>query len=64
LRNERAEGCISQGVPAGISRAEPKEDRWVEILAALDAPEARKAAMTGTVEDWATESILASREAY
>jgi nuclease S1 len=37
-----------------ITRAEPKEDRWVEILAAMDTPEARKAAMAGTVEDWAT----------
>jgi hypothetical protein len=30
----------------------------------MDTPEARKAAMAGTVEDWSTEWILASREAY
>jgi nuclease S1 len=30
----------------------------------MDTPDARKAAMAGTVEDWATESILASRKAY
>jgi nuclease S1 len=47
-----------------ITRAEPKEDRWVDLLAAMDTPEGRKAAMAGTFEDWATESILASREAY
>jgi hypothetical protein len=29
----------------------------------MDTPEARKAAMAGTAEDWATESILAAREA-
>jgi len=40
------------------------EDRWLADLASLDAPEARQAAMRGTVEDWATESLLAAREAY
>ena len=33
-------------------------------LAALDTPEARQEAMKGTVEDWATESLLAARQAY
>jgi hypothetical protein len=36
----------------------------VDILVAMDTPEARKAAMAGTVEDWATESLLAARAAY
>jgi hypothetical protein len=40
------------------------EDFWLADLAALDTPEARQAAMRGTVEDWATESLLAAREAY
>jgi hypothetical protein len=47
-----------------ITRAQPNEDRWVEILVAMDTPRARKAAMAGTVEDWATESLLAARRAY
>jgi hypothetical protein len=40
------------------------EDCWLKDLAELDTPPARAAAMTGTIEDWATESILASRQAY
>ena len=34
------------------------------ISAKLDTPEARQEAMKGTVEDWATESLLAARQAY
>jgi nuclease S1 len=33
-------------------------------LASLAMPEVRQAAMRGTVEAWATESLLAAREAY
>ncbi len=40
------------------------EDYWLKELATLDAGVARKAASEGTVEDWATESLLAAREAY
>ena len=40
------------------------EDFWLVDLAELDTPEARAAAMKGTVEDWATESLLAARHAY
>src|SRR3954451_2420292 len=40
------------------------EEFWLTDLAPLDTPEARQAAMRGTVEDWATESLLAAREAY
>jgi hypothetical protein len=36
----------------------------LEDLAALDTAENRAAWMKGTVEDWATESLLAAREAY
>ena len=37
---------------------------WLEELAALDTPENRAAWMCGSVEDWATESLLAARAAY
>jgi nuclease S1 len=47
-----------------IERVSKREDFWLEDLAALDSPEARQEAMKGTVEDWATESLLAAREAY
>ncbi len=40
------------------------EDFWLKDLAALDTPDARAAAMKGTIEDWATESLLAARQAY
>jgi hypothetical protein len=40
------------------------ENRWLNDLAALDTPEACQGAMKGTVEDWATESLLAARDAY
>jgi len=40
------------------------EDFWLADLATLDTPEARAVAMRGTVEDWATESLLAARQAY
>ena len=40
------------------------EDFWLKDLAALDSPAARRAASTGTIEDWATESLLAARQAY
>ncbi len=33
-------------------------------LVAIDTAEALAAAQRGTVEDWATESLLASRQAY
>ena len=47
-----------------IERTSKNEDYWLTDLAALDTPEARDAAMKGTVEDWATESLLAARQAY
>ena len=42
----------------------PREDGWLADLIAMDTDEARSAAMNGTVEDWATESLMAARQAY
>jgi hypothetical protein len=47
-----------------IDRAGRGEDGWLDDLIAMDTPEARRAAQGGSVEDWATESLLAAREAY
>ncbi len=47
-----------------IQRAGDDEDFWLADLAPLDIPANRDAAMGGTVEDWATESLLAARAAY
>jgi hypothetical protein len=47
-----------------IARADADEERWLAVLIAMDTPEARAKAMAGTVEDWATESLLAAKEAY
>ena len=40
------------------------EDVWLTELAELDTDKNRAAWMGGTVEDWATESLLAARAAY
>jgi hypothetical protein len=40
------------------------EDVWLAELKAMDTPEARQEAMKGTVEEWATEGLLAARRAY
>jgi S1/P1 Nuclease len=47
-----------------IERVSKDGDKWLTDLAALDTPEGRQEAMKGTVEDWATESLLAARQAY
>jgi hypothetical protein len=47
-----------------IERAGDDEEFWLAELAELDTAENRKAWMAGTVEDWATESLQAAREAY
>jgi nuclease S1 len=47
-----------------ILRAGDNEDFWVADLAELDTPNRRVQAMRGTVEDWATESLLLARAAY
>jgi nuclease S1 len=40
------------------------EEYWLKDLAALETAETREGAKRGTVEDWATESLLAARQAY
>src|SRR5262249_36900874 len=47
-----------------IERAGRDEGRWLDDLGTMDTPEASAKAMSGTVEDWATESLLAARQAY
>jgi hypothetical protein len=47
-----------------INRAGRGEDSWLAELIAMDADHARRQAEAGSVEDWATESLLAAREAY
>ena len=47
-----------------IERVSESDNVWLDELAKLDSPEARQDAMKGTVEDWATESLLAARQAY
>jgi S1/P1 Nuclease len=47
-----------------IERTGKDEDFWLNDLAVQDSPEARDDAAKGTVEDWATESLLAKRQAY
>jgi hypothetical protein len=40
------------------------EDIWLTELAELDTPDSQAKWMAGAVEGWATESLLAAREAY
>jgi hypothetical protein len=47
-----------------IERAGTTEEFWLDSLADLDTAENRAAWMNGTAEDWATECLLAAREAY
>lgn len=47
-----------------LTHAEKNEGRWLRTLLAMDTPKARQKALTGLVEDWATESLLAARKAY
>jgi hypothetical protein len=47
-----------------IAKVSSKEDFWLADLGQLDTPDGRQAAMKGTVEDWATESLLAAGQAY
>ncbi|MGP0069164.1 MAG: S1/P1 nuclease, partial [Isosphaeraceae bacterium] len=47
-----------------IQHAGRDEDRWLADLIAMDTDQARSSAMKGTVEDWATESLLLARKAY
>ena len=47
-----------------IQRAEPDQDRWLADLVAMDTDRARSQAQRGIVEEWATESLLAAKQAY
>jgi hypothetical protein len=47
-----------------IERTSHDEDEWLEMLKELDTTDHQKKYMTGTPEDWATESLLAAKEAY
>jgi len=47
-----------------IEREGDSEDFWLADLSQFDTAENRTAWMKGTPEDWATESLLAAREAY
>ena len=44
-----------------IERAGDDEDFWMADLASLATDRNREAAMKGSVEDWATESLLAAK---
>ena len=47
-----------------IDHAGGGEDGWLADLIAMDTDDARHQARAGSVEDWATESLLAARQAY
>jgi hypothetical protein len=47
-----------------VERVSKIEDVWLRDLATLDTPEARERVAKGTVEDWATECLLAASAAY
>ena len=47
-----------------IERAGNMEEFWLAELAVLDTSQNRDDAMKGSVENWATESLLAARAAY
>jgi hypothetical protein len=47
-----------------IQRAGKTEEFWLTELAALDTPDNRAATMKSTVEDRATDSLLAAQVAY
>jgi nuclease S1 len=47
-----------------IEHVSDKEDFWLTDLTTLETAKNRAAWAKGTVEDWATESLLAARQAY
>ena len=47
-----------------IDRAGRGDEGWLADLVAMDTDATRSQAQAGTVEDWATESLLAARAAY
>ncbi len=47
-----------------LSRVRNNEDYWLKELTVLPSAQSEDNVAQGTVEDWATESLLAAREAY
>jgi nuclease S1 len=47
-----------------IERVSKDEDFWLKELTVMPSSQMPQDAAAGTVEDWATESLLAAREAY
>ena len=47
-----------------IERASHDEDEWLEMLEKLDTADNQKKYKNGQPADWATESLLAAKEAY
>jgi nuclease S1 len=47
-----------------IERMSRSEDYWIKELSVLPSSQTPDTTAGGTVEDWATESLLAAREAY
>ena len=47
-----------------LSRMSNEEDYWLKELTVLPSSQTPDTTAEGTVEDWATESLLAAREAY
>ncbi len=47
-----------------LARMSDKEDDWLKELTVLPSAQSPDKIAAGAVEDWATESLLAAREAY
>lgn len=47
-----------------VERVSHDERFWMAEIGSLDTTDNRTTAMTGPVEDWATESLIAARLAY
>ncbi len=47
-----------------LMRMSDKEDYWLKELSVLPSAQSPEKTAGGKVEDWATESLLAAREAY
>ncbi len=47
-----------------LARFSTEEDFWLKELTVLPSPQSPETIASGRVEDWATESLLAAREAY
>ena len=47
-----------------LENASREEDVWLAELVAMDRPRGRALATGGTLDEWATGSLLAARQAY